>query len=269
LRARNIETGAVGHWCVKITTGCKNCYSSGQQKPYLTQLEFTAGNRAKVKLFLEERALAEVLRRRKPTRYFWCDMTDMFLEDYPVEWIDRCFEVMAKTPQHTHMVLTKRAERMRQYIWRLADSTPWPYPNVWLGVSAENQACADERIPLLLAAPAAVRFISAEPLLGPLDLSRYLSGIDLVIIGGESGSGPDVRRMDLDWARSLIHQCRQCRVAAFFKQAGSHYRCPHSAKGGCLECLPEDLRVRETCEPETTRTRSKRRTKRHESVHCH
>jgi protein gp37 len=119
-------------------------------------------------------------------------------------------------------------------------------PHVWCGVSVEDKEYADRRIPLLLQTPAAVRFISAEPLLGPVDLTPYLTGIprlDWVIIGGESG--PRARKMDLAWARVLIEQCRKAGVAVFFKQAGSHYGCPHSDKGGCQECLAPDLRVRE------------------------
>ncbi len=268
-RARNIETGNVGHFCVKCSPGCKNCYSSRMQKPFLTQLEFVAENRNKVDLFIEEKAFAEVLRRKKPTRYFWCDMTDMFLEDYLDDWIDRCFAVMALTPQHTHLVLTKRAERIRQYfadipyrqemIGIIAElqsgldrhfdgpgTTPgygvtWrlPLPNVWLGVSVEDQQRADERIPLLLQTPAAIRFLSIEPLLGPVDIRPYLGGripqelpidkqaemwgrqgIVWVIVGGESG--PDARPMHPDWARSIRDQCAAAGMPFFFKQHGEY-----------------------------------------------
>jgi hypothetical protein len=119
-------------------------------------------------------------------------MTDMFLDDYPDEWLDRCFAVMTATPHHTHQVLTKRERRMREYasnpetperIARQVDALrrrtgsiiEWPLPNCWWGVSAENQKYADQRIPLLLQTPARVRFVSADPLLSSLDLSRYLN----------------------------------------------------------------------------------------------
>jgi protein gp37 len=244
LRARNIKTGRIGHFCMKVSPGCADCYASRQQKPYLTQIEFAVPNRAKVELFLHEPALKEVLKRRKPTRYFWADMTDMFLDEYPDAWIDRCLETMAETPQHVHMILTKRAERMQGYL----NSRPVPN-NVWCGVSVENQECAGERIPLLLQTGAAVRFVSAEPLLTAVDLAPYLTGeprLDWVIIGGESGDQATARRMDLAWARALIGQAREAGAAVFFKQAGSHYGCPHSVdKGECLACLPPDLRVRE------------------------
>lgn len=142
-RARNLETGKIGHFCVKVSPGCKNCYSSKLQSPYLTQLEFVASNRSKVQLFLEENALDQVLRRKTPTRYFWCDMTDMFLDDYPDAWIWKCLEVMRLTPQHTHMVLTKRADRLRSFMGDWAS----PLPNLWLGVSVENYCSThgDER----------------------------------------------------------------------------------------------------------------------------
>jgi protein gp37 len=150
-----------------------------------------------------EKTLTEPLRRRKPTTYFVNSMSDLFHEDVPDEWIDRVFAVMALCPQHTFQVLTKRSERMRAYMacveigriraarWgrsinRDADvsgygpnhnmivegARMWPLPNVWIGVSCEDQRSADERVPDLLATPAAVRFVSAEPLLGPIDFER-------------------------------------------------------------------------------------------------
>jgi protein gp37 len=285
LRAREKTTGRVGHFCVKLSPGCAHCYSSRLQSRFGLH-EFVATNRDKVDLFLHEPALLEVIARRKPTRYFWCDMTDLFGDWVPDEWIDRCLAAMALTPQHTHMLLTKRPDRMRDYMsipcrrervqaagermrpsrlprhwYHVADWSmrlnPWPLPNVWLGVSCENQQTADERIPLLLQMPAAVRFISAEPLLGPIRLvqqepprladgrvcwppmqpqpSTYwlahkdwpddceywqakTNGLSWVIAGGESG--PGARPMHPDWARSLRDQCTSGGVSFFFKQWG-------------------------------------------------
>ena len=171
------------------------------------------------------------------------------LKNVPDDWIDRVFAVMALSPQHTFQVLTKRAERMREYFagngaylrvlgdgverelrnagirWHgdnvdrhsqaIAGATRWPLPNVWLGISAEDQARADERIPYLLATPAAVRFVSAEPLLGPVDLTQ-INRLDWVIAGGESGPGS--RPMHPDWVRSLRDQCQAAGTAFFFKQ---------------------------------------------------
>ena len=182
---------------------------------------------------------------------FVCAHGDLFHESVPDDWIDRVFAVMALSPQHTFQVLTKRAERMREYFagngaylrvlgdgverelrnagirWHgdnvdrhsqaIAGATRWPLPNVWLGISAEDQARADERIPYLLATPAAVRFVSAEPLLGPVDLTQ-INRLDWVIAGGESGPGS--RPMHPDWVRSLRDQCQAAGTAFFFKQWG-------------------------------------------------
>lgn len=207
------------------------------------------------------------LRWKRGRKVFVNSMGDLFHENVPDEWIDKVFAVMALSPQHTFQVLTKRAERMQTYFtaphpatnvnaWharaceaidalypeRTASSvrgkvtlaTGRPLPNVWLGVSTERQQEADERIPLLLQTPAAVRFISAEPLLGPVDIDcpsidwmEYPEGngivgdklkIDWVIIGGESG--PGARPMHPDWVRSLRDQCAAANVPLFFKQWG-------------------------------------------------
>lgn len=210
------------------------------------------------------------LRRRTPTTWLVNSMGDLFHEDVPDEWIDRVFAVMALTPQHTYQVLTKRAARMRAYMLdrrppetvsgpvmdiiaqarklrpeHLYCMTDWPLPNVWLGVSAERQSEADARIPDLLATPAAVRFVSAEPLLGPMDFTRidvpdygYLNALadgyfadgrpprrrlDWVIVGGESGTG--ARPMHPDWARSIRDQCVAAGVPFFFKQWGVYGPC--------------------------------------------
>lgn len=186
---------------------------------------------------------------------------DLFHEDVPDDWIDRVFAVMALAPQHTFQVLTKRADRMRAYMigerYSVVDAAveitsnargniagivqrenmdkrgDWPLPNVWLGVSAEDQPRADERIPHLLATPAAVRFVSVEPMLGPVDLEPYVSSawstdhhewpklgnLDWVIVGGESG--PGARPMHPHWARGLRDQCVAAAVPFFFRQWGA------------------------------------------------
>lgn len=186
-------------------------------------------------------------------------MSDLFHENAPDEWIDQAFAVMALCPQHTFQALTKRPKRMLDWvrknstggrIFHLASqidpkkygavSGSWPLPNVWLGVSVEHQEAADARIPLLLQTPAAVRFVSAEPLLGRVDLhlpdqEAYplkmrpvaIQRIHWVICGGESG--PGARPMHPDWARSLRDQCRAANVPFFFKQWG--------------EWLPEGIEV--------------------------
>src|SRR5688572_12765248 len=121
IRARNKDTGAIGHFCEKVSPGCAHCYAASwnlRVRPsgkYLigTGLDFVPANRENVEIFLDDSKLREVLRQKAPTKYFWCDMTDLFGEWVPVEYIDRCFAVMALTPHHTHQVLTKRADRMR------------------------------------------------------------------------------------------------------------------------------------------------------------
>ncbi len=275
----------VGHHCVKVSPGCAACYASRMQRRFGLP-PFEVGKRDGVEPFLDEHVLQEPLRRRVPTRYFWCDMSDLFGEWVPDKWIDACFEIMERAPQHTHLVLTKRAQRMRDYLsWRWGEGRI-PSRNIWAGVSCENQATA-ARILLLLQTPAARRFISLEPLLEPVDLvgvgaipppdlpyfesgtplcsdplcrragPHYPrefgcrwgkepsgpAGLDQVIVGGESG--PRARPFRLEWARSVRDQCKAAGVAYFFKQGGTSNRCKHSAKGGCLDCIPEDLRVRE------------------------
>jgi protein gp37 len=227
-----------------------------------------------------EKRLDQPLRWKKPRKIFVNSMSDLFHEAVPDAFIDRVFAVMALAPQHTFQILTKRAERMYSYmtrqnargfsresningaIWSLLGTqrgskihhggnwrAKWPMPNVWLGVSVENQHFADERIPLLLQTAAAVRFISAEPLLGSLDLNALpdpkgdpswdasalhgvrecafgssvsretIARLDLVIVGGESGR--DARPCDRRWIYNLIDQCRGAGVPIFVKQLGA------------------------------------------------
>jgi protein gp37 len=187
--------------------------------------------------------IAKPLRWRKPRRVFVNSMGDLFHENVSDAWIDRVFAIMAQCPQHTFQVLTKRSKRMRDYIIGLParregfdcdsglDWAEWPLPNVWLGVTAEDQQRTDERIPDLLVTPAAVRFVSCEPLLGPIDF-KFVPGFNRVnlslrnwwvICGGETG--PGARPMHPDWPRSLRDQCATAGVPYFFKQWGE-YR-PH------------------------------------------
>jgi protein gp37 len=216
--------------------------------------------------------LLQPLKRKKPTTYFVNSMGDLFHEDCPDEWIDKVFAVMAMAPQHTFQVLTKRAKRMRDYCGKFGNlitvsdgaispmkivpgaiSKLWPLPNVWLGVSTERQQEADERIPELLKTPAAIRFISAEPLLGPIDLTNIAPDavsvcdairnpsrhLDWVIVGGESGPGS--RPMHPDWARSLRDQCAAAGVPFFFKQWGEWAPYDRSKADGATLATPNSL----------------------------
>lgn len=182
--------------------------------------------------------LDKPLHWRKPRRVFVDSMSDLFHEEVPDEFIARVFAVMGAAKQHTFQVLTKRPERMRTMLegggelhatvaelgveYAGAYGTNWPLPNVWLGVSVENQAMADLRIPPLLETPAAVRWISAEPLLEPVDFYEWMKlgipgkRLDWMIVGGESG--PRYRKMDHAWARAIRDQCKAAGIAVFLKQ---------------------------------------------------
>lgn len=292
IRARNKKTGKVGWHCEHATTGCVNCYSEGFNLRLGTGLPFKPGHRDDIELFLDNEMVLQPLRWKKPLKIFVCSMTDLFADFVPDVWIDTMFAVMALAPQHTFQVLTKRAKRMREYLtgtdaegrtarqridslvfdWRICGARPeihgsarldvvndgydacerWPLPNVWLGVSAERQPEADERIPELILTPAAVRFVSLEPLLAHVSLhalnlatprpSNALRGIqcepddspegyrhedtaklDWVIVGGESGR--DARPISPDWATSLRDHCTASGVAFFFKQWGEFRPC--------------------------------------------
>lgn len=257
---------AIGWHCERVSPGCQHCYAETiNQHRFGTGLPYNRAAREAVEVFIDEKALSQPLHWKKPRRIFVCSMTDLFGEWVPDEMIDRVFAVMALASQHTFQLLTKRPERMREYLanddrmyvlrsgieeWGPEDLR-WPLPNVWLGVSAEDQRWADQRIPVLLDTPAAVRFISAEPLLGQIHLMHYwlpnphLSGpvLSWVIVGGESG--PGARPCDVGWIRSIVRQCQEAGVAVFYKQGGAANRCPHDRKGGHFECFPDDLKVRE------------------------
>ncbi len=213
------------------------------------------------------------IRWQRPRKIFVDSMSDLFHPSVPFEFVDRVWAVMAIASRHTFQILTKRPKRMAEYlrsrtteiavtadhpiqieIDRIVDGRPklkgaglyfWPLRNVWLGTSAEDQASLDGRIPYLLRCPAAVRFISCEPLIGPLTLTancwgdRLLRSIDWVIVGGESG--PRARPMYEEWALELRHECVGERVAFFFKQ-GSKANWPDFKN---FDSFPYVLRVRE------------------------
>jgi protein gp37 len=176
---------------------------------------------------LDEDALSKPFSWKKPTTVFVNSMSDLFHKDVPDSFIERVFEVMHATPQHTYQVLTKRPERMKEFTHRWWSHQIGGMPdNVWCGTSVENQWAADERVPQLLAVPAAIRFLSCEPLLGPVDLSPWLwfgvadkatSGdLHWLIAGSESGHG--ARPAQLDWFRGLRDQCQAADVRFFLKQ---------------------------------------------------
>jgi len=295
--------------CSKRSVGCERCYAlrmavrlaHNPKLPDETREKYASTVRkvgdkwqwsGKVALFPER--LKEPLKRRRPTRYFVPSMSDLFHENVPLDFIEQVYDVMAEAKQHTFQVLTKRPRRAADFLLNyilpsprylnVAD-VPLIWKNVWLGVTAENQAVADERIPLLLQIPAAVRFVSCEPLLGVVDLSEYLMcrqyageekqpkprtiggkpykvmrirpRLSWLIVGGESG--PGARPMHPDWARSLVQQGKAANVPVFVKQMGAHwakYAEPEGdwhttvkqrgdSKGHDMRYWPEDLQVRE------------------------
>ena len=241
--------------CTRASEGCDHCYAFVMTKRLAAMgqqnyMGLTGNGHFNGIVRTLPTMLDVPMHRKKPTTYFVNSMSDLFHKEVPDEFIDQVFAVMASCPQHTFQILTKRADRMAQYMcnpsrleniyaqwYSVSDQTPcaeaWPLPNVWLGVSVENQEQAEKRIPALLSTAAAVRFLSCEPLLGPVDLGEYLwttaysdshgklpreEGIDWVIVGGESGHG--ARPMHPEWARSLRDQCQAAGVPYFFKQWG-------------------------------------------------
>lgn len=161
--------------CTKISPGCRNCYAERMARRLAGRCGYPANNPFKVTLHPDR--LEEPLKWKKPRRVFVCSMGDLFHEDVPDEFISSIFAIMWQADWHTFLILTKRPERMREFICEYLPqfiSGEISSPHIWLGVTAENQQRADERIPLLLQTPAAVRFVSVEPLLGPLDLGKWI-----------------------------------------------------------------------------------------------
>lgn len=233
--------------CTKVSSACDFCYAE-------TMHERFHGKGSLAEVTLHPERLEEPLRWRKHRKVFVNSMADLYHESIPTDFLARVFAVMASAAAHDFQILTKRHGRMRSLlrsdafredviehyedVTRLPlsrmqrdPSEWWPLPNVWLGVSVENQKWADVRVPALLDTVAAVRFLSCEPLLGPVDLTPHMPvtpywdprgteewGVDWVIVGGESG--PHARPMHQDWARSLRDQCVDAGTAFFFKQWG-------------------------------------------------
>jgi protein gp37 len=195
--------------CTKISPGCKFCYAErmAQRLQAMGQTRY----RNAFHLTLQPDAIETPLRWKKPRVIFVNSMSDLFHKDVPFEYIKRCFDVMQQASQHTFQVLTKRPERVAE----LGQDLHWP-KNVWMGTSVENTDYL-WRIDSLRAVPAKVRFLSVEPLLGPIP-RLPLRDIHWVIVGGESG--PGARPMKPDWVRGLRDQCVAAEVPFFFKQWG-------------------------------------------------
>ncbi len=199
--------------CTKISPGCKHCYAERMAKRLqaMGQPNYANGFR----LTTHEHALDAPLSWRRPQRVFVNSMSDLFHDDVPLAFLRRVFDVMQRAKHHQFQILTKRAARLE----RLSRQLPWS-PNVWMGVSVESAEYAF-RIDHLRATDAAVKFLSLEPLLGPLP-ALDLHGIDWVIVGGESG--PGARPMATEWVRDIRDQCVAAGVAFFFKQWGGVWK---------------------------------------------
>lgn len=251
--------------CSKVSEGCRNCYAAAlaprlaaMGKKGYTSLPWTAKN-AVHNVFLHIDRLDRPLRWRKPRRVFVNSMSDLFHEQAPDEFIAQVFDIMARCPEHTFQVLTKRPARMAEFVAAYDPEAlaPFPLPNVWLGTSVENQKAADERIPYLIRTPAAVRFLSCEPLLGWINLESWIPYaavgwnadayenneermLHWVIAGGESG--PNHRSMDPAWPRSLRDQCVAASVPFFYKQsAGPRNEMDPYLDGEMWRQFPDDV----------------------------
>jgi protein gp37 len=243
-----------GNYCELISPACANCCASllnsrgtcfgGNGQPY------GGSNQAKPEMALNVDMLRSWARMRKSKKIFVGSMTDIFGEWVPDWMIFGMFDAMVAAPHQTFQLLTKRPGRASGVVrdWLYYNGRGQLPKNIWLGISAENQATYDERILWLGRCLAQVRFISLEPLLGRIIFnSRYMWAYEWVIIGGESG--PNARPLKIEWVESILRQCSAANIPAFVKQLGSHWarRDPFGAgnsKGGDPVVWPEHLRVR-------------------------
>ena len=229
----NVITG-----CTKISAGCKNCYAERMARRLAGRCGYPEAPNHFDVTFHPSR-LSEPFDRTKPTTYFVCSMGDLFHEDVQEMWLQKIFLLMAAIDRHTFLLLTKRPQRMLDFYnsdWCAALKQLYGLRNIWLGVTAETQAMANKRIPILLEIPtAAPKFVSCEPLLERIDLQAagaiyngVYPNIDWVIVGGESG--PGARPMLPDWAYSIRDQCQGAGTLFLFKQWGAWTPHRHESK---------------------------------------
>lgn len=270
IRARDKQTGKIGWFCEHASDGCRFCYAETMNRWRGNGIDYIKQNRDQIEIFIDEKTLLKPKEWQKSRTIFPCSMTDIAADFITTAMLDQMFRVMGDTAHHTYQVLTKRPDRMRQYLalWRgrhqLCEGfgcnycgdyngrVPWidgyAFRNLHLGTSIEQRRHLS-RLDDLRATPAALRWISFEPLLediGEIDLT----GIGWCVIGGESGH--NARPYCFDWAQSIIDQCARAGVACFHKQVGSHPigfdgRRVHlrDKKGGDPGVWPEQLRVRQ------------------------
>lgn len=256
--------------CTKVSPGCANCYAEGESK----RRGWARWGRGQPRHRTSDAYWREPLKwNRKAenlverSRVFCASLADVFDEEVPDDWRIELFSLIADTPNLDWLILTKRPYIAHDFFHNVVGLIDGDVlPNVWLGVSVEDQARADERVPILLEIPARVRFLSCEPLLGPVQLCRGCPGcpddcgwtpgsnghgIHWVIAGGESG--PRARPCDVEWIRSIANQCAEADVPVFVKQLGARpffgpnplVAAMHDRKGGDPDEWPADLRVRQ------------------------
>jgi len=232
--------------CTKIAPGCKHCYAESIAKRFWKGRAFTD-------VQCHEDRLDIPFHWRKPRKTFVCSMSDLFHEKVPFEFIDKVFDVIRRTPDHTYQILTKRPKRMADFIYQ-AYGVNHKLDNAWLGTSISTQVDADKNIPILLQIPAAVRFVSIEPMLGNVALDSIfikqrirkspgyfmsaLPGLHWVIIGCESG--PGARLCSIEDIRATVKQCKDANVPVFVKQVPVNGKCNKNP-----DDWDEDLRVQE------------------------
>ncbi|KKL21642.1 hypothetical protein LCGC14_2443370, partial [marine sediment metagenome] len=202
--------------CTPISEGCQNCYAKRMAQRLKGRYGYPEDDPFRPGTYHADKMIHPMLLKR-PEMIFVCSMGDLFHDDVPMEKQDRIWHAMAQAARHTFMVLTKRSKNMAHFIDECGHFNYGTLPNVWLGVTAENQKAADERIPILLQIPAAVRFVSVEPMLGYMHIHHLIDrGIDWVIAGCESG--PKRRPTEPEWLVRLMQQCRNAGTPFFLKQ---------------------------------------------------
>lgn len=195
--------------CTKVSTGCKNCYAERMAKRLKAM--GVERYRNEFNVTLQPDLLDVPLMWKQPRMIFVNSMSDLFHEEIPIQYIKRVFEIMVRCPHHTFQILTKRGKRLNEISSQLLWSK-----NIWMGVTIENENVLP-RIFDLKKVPASIRFLSCEPLIGPIN-NLPLNGIHWVIVGGESG--PKARPMRAEWVESILRQCRGAKIPFFFKQWG-------------------------------------------------
>jgi len=255
LKVKGTQPGAAypgGNYCEMITSGCALCFAgilnSRANRFGGNGLKYGGTNQAAApEMELNIDMLKSWSRMRKSNKIFVCSMTD-WAGAWVKDWqMFAMLDAMRAAPKQTFMLLTKRPERMSRTVsdWLMTSGLAQVPGNIWLGISAENQAALDDRLPHLISTPVAVRFLSLEPLLGPIHLGwPGMQFIDWVIVGGESGTG--ARPLDVKWVSGILAQCQAVGVPTFVKQLGGHWAKAAGAqhkKGGLPDEWPEEMRL--------------------------